>query len=232
MVGPHQASSIRSTSAPSRSAGEDAVAGVGGAPTVHVGARSVRAGTARASPRCARSRRCRGSRRAGRGRATCWPVVLDDDAGDTGRPRRPGRAARCRAAPARRRRRRPCAQADRRGRCPSRSILRPRRHRPRASARTILASVSGPRSVRMPQADLAEVGLRDDQVGRRLGVRRVQVLQLVAEEAGVERHRLDAAPARPGRRGSRAGSRRSRAPRRSAAACGRAGSPSPRARGR
>ena len=47
------------------------------------------------------------------------------------------------------------------------------------------------------QADLAEVGLRDDQVRRRLGVRRVQVDQLVAEEAAVHRHRLDASPPGP-----------------------------------
>ena len=44
------------------------------------------------------------------------------------------------------------------------------------------------------EADLAEVGLGDDQVGRRLGVRRVQPVELVAEEPRVHRHRLDAAP--------------------------------------
>ena len=47
------------------------------------------------------------------------------------------------------------------------------------------------------QADLAEVGLGDDQVGGRLGVLRVQPLELVAEEARVHRHRLDAAARGP-----------------------------------
>ena len=53
------------------------------------------------------------------------------------------------------------------------------------------------------EADLAEVGLHDDQVGRRLGVRRVQPVELVAEESGVHRDRLDAAPGGrpPGRSG-------------------------------
>ena len=47
------------------------------------------------------------------------------------------------------------------------------------------------------EADLAEVGLRDDQVGRCLGVRRMQPVELVAEEAGVHRDRLDAPAPEP-----------------------------------
>ena len=45
------------------------------------------------------------------------------------------------------------------------------------------------------EADLPEVGLGDDHVRRRLGVRRVQPLELGPEEAGVQRDRLHGAPA-------------------------------------
>ncbi len=47
------------------------------------------------------------------------------------------------------------------------------------------------------EADLPEVGLGDDHVGRRLGVRRVQPVQLLAEGSRVHRHRLDTAAAEP-----------------------------------
>ena len=50
------------------------------------------------------------------------------------------------------------------------------------------------------EADLAEVGLGDDQVRRRLGVRRVQPLQLGAEDPAVHRHRLHGASTRPATR--------------------------------
>ena len=135
-----------------------------------------------------RSHRCRGSRRGGRGPRRRRAVVLDDARRRPGRPRGAGRPARCRSAPARRRRSAPCAGRSR-SRCPSRtssgrsSMLTSRR------SRTMII-VSGPRQVRRPEADLAEVGLGDDQVRRRLGVRRVQPVELVAEEAGVERDRL------------------------------------------
>ena len=74
------------------------------------------------------------------------------------------------------------------------------------------------------EADLAEVGLGDDQVRRRLGVRRVQSLQLGADDPAVHRYRFHACVHARARPAARAGSRSTRAPTRSAPASSRAGS--------
>ena len=87
-----------------------------------------------------------------------------------------------------RRRSGPCAGRSR-SRCPSRTSCGAARR-----LTTRLEQDLGHRHRAAPgaqtEADLPEVGLRDDHVRRRLGVLRVQPVELVAEEARVQRDRL------------------------------------------